>query len=85
MLNHNNVRMAEQPEKLDFSKDSRGIGNMLEYVIDLLNGNFFSRMGINCRSYDAITTFAYNLLNLISTCLAILCEEILFQCTLQKI
>lgn len=78
----NNIRMTKQPQKLDFSEDSCGIRNMLKDIVDLLYCNSFSSMGINCRTYNTITTFAYNFLNLIPSCLPILCEELCFQITL---
>lgn len=76
--------MAKQAKKLDFSEDSCGIGNMLKYVIDLFNCNSFPCMSISSRAYNAITTFPYNFLDLIPTCLPIFCEELGFEIILPK-
>lgn len=42
MLDFHNVWMTKKPEKLNFSKDARGIGDMFEDIIYLLNGNFLA-------------------------------------------
>ena len=76
MFNLDNVRMPKKPEKLDFPEDSSSIGNMLEYVINLLNSNPFTRVSINCRTNYPITTLSDYLLDLVSIAFPILCEEV---------
>ena len=40
------VRMLQEPEELDLAEDARGVGDVLEDVVDLLDCDFLSRVGV---------------------------------------
>lgn len=50
------VRMAQQPQKLDFPQDSRCVRDVLKDVVNFLYSDFLTGMGIDCRAHDPITS-----------------------------
>lgn len=78
VLNFYNVRMFEQSEEFDFSKDSHGIRHMLKNIIYFLYSNMFSSTSVNGRSHNAITSFTNHFLHLISARLSIFREKFCF-------
>lgn len=79
-----NIRMMKHPKKLNFSEDTNGIRYMFKHIINFLDGNSFTSLGINCRTNNSIASFPNNFLNLVSACFSILCEKFWLLITLQK-
>ncbi|WVZ26241.1 hypothetical protein V8G54_004785 [Vigna mungo] len=76
MLNFHNIRMSKQPQELNFSKDPCGIGYMLKNITYFLDCNPFTRVSINGRTHNTITSFSNNLLDLVLTRLSILSKKL---------
>ena len=79
VLNFHNIWMPNQSQKLDLSKNSRGIRDVLKDIIDLLDRHSFSRASVHCSSNHAIASFPNHFLNLIPGCLPILSKKIIIQ------
>lgn len=70
------VRVAEEPEELDLAEDAGGVGDVLEDVVDLLDGDFLSRVCVVGRAYDSVAPFADDFLDPVPCAFAVLREEV---------
>lgn len=82
MLNFYYIRMSEQPKEFNFSQDPCGIRYMLKNIINFFNCNLFPSMSVNRRTYNTITSFSNDFLDLVLTCFSILGKKLCLWCTL---
>jgi hypothetical protein len=68
--------MTKQPQKLDFSQNARCVRDMLEDVIDLLDGHFLASVRINGTANHTIAPFPNHLLDLVAIPFPILGEKL---------
>ena len=70
------VRMLQEPEEFDLAEDARGVGDVLEDVVDLLDGDFLSRVGVVSRAVEAVAAFADHFLDSVSGAFSVFSEEV---------
>ena len=70
------VRMLREPEEFDLAEDARGVGDVLEDVVDLLDGDFLSRVGVVSRADEAVAAFADHFLDSVSGAFSVFSEEV---------
>lgn len=69
------IGVAKQPKELDLPKNAGGVRYMLKHIIDLLDCNSLSSVGVGRSPNHAVTSFANDLVDLVSARLAILGEK----------
>ena len=52
------VRVAEQAQQLDLSQDACRVGDVVEHVVDLLDGDLGTRQGVDGGADDAVGALA---------------------------
>ena len=72
----NDVRMAQEPEELDLTENASCIRDVLEDVVDLLDGDFLSRVRVVGRADDSVASFADDFLDSVPGAFTVLREEI---------
>lgn len=85
MLNLHYIRMPEQPEELDLSKNPGSVRDVLKDIVDFLDGNLFAGVCVDCRGHNPVTSFPYNFLDLIPTGFTVFRKELCLQCNLCNI
>lgn len=76
MFNLHNVRVKKQAQQLDLPQDPSSVRDVVKDIVDLLDSNSFSGVGVNSRTNNSIASFANYLLDLIPVCFSILSEEV---------
>jgi hypothetical protein len=69
------VRVAQEAEQLDLPEDAGGVGDVLEDVVDLLDGDALAGVGVDGGGYQAVAALADHLGDLVPARLAVVCEE----------
>ncbi|WVZ69484.1 hypothetical protein U9M48_018260, partial [Paspalum notatum var. saurae] len=75
VLDLDDVRVAQQAEQLDLAEDAGGVGDVLEDVVDLLDGDALAGAGVDGGGDDAVAALADHLGDLVPARLAIVREE----------
>lgn len=75
MLDLDDVRVAQQAQQLDLAQDAGGVGDVLEDVVDLLDGDVLAGEGVEGRGDHAVAALAHHLGNLVPARLAVVREE----------
>lgn len=75
VLDLDDVWMAQKAEQLDLAENAGGVGDMLEDVVDLFDGDALAGVGVDGRRHDAVAAFADHFADLVSGRLAVLREE----------
>ena len=70
------VRMPQEPEKLDLAEDTESVGDVFEDVVDLLDGDFLSRVRVDGCAHDSVASFPDDFEDLVTVCVAVLCEKV---------
>lgn len=68
--------VPKQSQELDLPQDPRCIGDMVEDIVDLLDGHFLPGLRVERAAHYAIAALAYHLLNRVAIGLSVLCEEL---------
>ena len=75
MLDPDDVRVAQEAEQLDLAEDAGGVGDVLEDVIDLLDGDVLASEGVEGGGDHAVAALADHLSDLVPAGLAVVREE----------
>lgn len=70
------VRMLQEPEEFDLAEDARGVGDVLEDVVDLLDCDFLPRVRVVSWADEAVASFADDFLDSVPGAFAVLREEV---------
>lgn len=75
MLDPDDVRVAQEAEQLDLAEDAGGVGDVLEDVVDLLDGDVLAGEGVEGGGDHAVAALADHLGDLVPAGLAVVREE----------
>lgn len=76
VLDLDDVRVPQEPQKLDLAEDPRGIGDVLEDAVYLLDRHPLPSVEIDGRADDPVASLADDLLDLVPVRIPVLCEEV---------
>ena len=76
MLDLNNIRVPQEPQKFDLTEDPRCVGDVLEDIVYLLDRHSLPSVKINGRADNPIASLTNDFLDLVPVCIPVLCEEV---------
>jgi hypothetical protein len=68
--------MPQQPQQLDLPQYPSRVRDVVEHVVDLLNGHLLTRLVVDCRAHDAVRPFADDLLDGVAIGFPVLREKL---------
>lgn len=75
MLDPDDVRVAQEAEQLDLAEDAGGVGDVLEDIVDLLDGDVLASEGVEGGGDHAVAALADHLGDLVPAGVAVVREE----------
>mmetsp|Transcript_6396 Transcript_6396/g.22521 ORF Transcript_6396/g.22521 Transcript_6396/m.22521 type:complete len:236 (+) Transcript_6396:912-1619(+) len=76
VLDLHDVGVLEQPHELHLAQDPRRVGDVVEDLLDLLDGNLLARLAVGGAAHDAIAALADDVVDLVAVGLAVGAEEV---------